>query len=224
LPPDLDLSEVDLSEQELERVKNLLRENVGIFKKPGDKLGGANLVTHSIETESSRPINHPPFRASPHERAVIDQQIDEMVKDGVAIPSKSPWASRVVLVNKKTGGTRFCVDYKRLNDVTKKDSYPLPRIDDSLSALGDCKYFSTFDFASGNWKIQVNSEDREKTAFISHKGLFEFTVMPFGLCNAPATFQRYMDSTFAGLKWVSCLIYSDDLIVFLGHMKNILVT
>jgi hypothetical protein len=148
-----------------------------------------------------------------------------MLQEGVVTPSRSPWSSPIVLVNKRNGEVRFCVDYRRLNTITKKDVYPLPRIDDSLNALGCAKYFSTFDLASGYWQIPMTEADKEKTAFTSHYGLFQFEVMPFGLCNAPATFQRHMDLLFAGLKWTSCLIYLNDIIVFSptfeDHLKDL---
>ncbi len=130
-----------------------------------------------------------------------------MLADKVIRPSQSPWASPVVLVGKKDGSVRFCVDYRKLNLLTKKDVYPLPRIDDSLSALGAKQVYTTLDLTSGYWQIPIAEEDKEKTAFVTHKGLFEFNVMPFGLCNAPATFQRYMDAVFAGLKWECCLVF-----------------
>lgn len=137
-----------------------------------------------------------------------------MLQNGTIQPSASPWAAPVVLVRKKDGTLRFCVDYRGLNSVTFRDAYPLPRIDDTLDRLSRAKIFSTLDFANGYWQIRVAVHDRHKTAFVTHRGLFEFNVMPFGLTNAPATFQRTMDLLLAGIAWQYCLVYLDDIIVF----------
>lgn len=112
------------------------------------------------------------------------------------------------------GGLRFCVDYCKLNDLTKKDAYPLPRIDDALDSLCNACWFSTLDLASGYWQAEIDPENRHKTAFITRQGLFEFNVLSFGLCNAPGTFQRLMDIVLAGLHWNTSLVYLDDIIVF----------
>lgn len=137
-----------------------------------------------------------------------------MLEDDIIQPSSSPWSSPVVVVRKKDGTLRFCVDYRKLNSVTKKDTYPLPRIDDSLDRLRRAKYFSSIDLRSGYWQIEVDERDREKTAFVTPDGLYEFKVLPFGLCSAPATFQRMMDTVLTGLKWQTCLVYLDDVVVF----------
>ena len=135
--------------------------------------------------------------------------VAEMLTGGQIDPSDSPWSSPVVLVTKKDGGTRFCVDYHRLNDATVKDAYPLPRIDDTLDMFAGKQWFSTLDLASGYWQVSLSQEARIKTAFATHSGLFQFKVMPFGFCNAPATFERLQ-----GIRWSRCLIYLDDIISF----------
>lgn len=151
--------------------------------------------------------------------------VDDMLKKGIVQPSTSAWASPIVLVPKRDGTLRFCVDYRKLNAMTKKDVYPLPRIDDILDTLGNSRYFTTLDLASGYWQIEMDPASREKSAFITHHGLFEFCRMPFGLCNAPATFQRLMQTVLAGLEWHSCFIYLDDILIasktFEEHLSHL---
>ena len=149
----------------------------------------------------------------------------KMEKDDVIRPSSSPWASPVVLVQKRDGTLRFCVDYRKINEVTTKDAYPLPRVDDTLNTLAGSQWFTTLDLLSGYWQVEVAEQHREKTAFCTSEGLYEFNVMPFGLCNAPATFQRLMDLILAGLDWDQCMVYIDDIIVlgatFTSHLHNL---
>ena len=147
-------------------------------------------------------------------REKVQQLLQDMLDKKIISPSKSPWASPVVLVQKKNGSVRFCIDYRKVNAVTRKDAYPLPRVDDTLDTLAGSVWFSTLDLKSGYWQVEVNPGDREKTAFCTQQGLFEFNVMPFGLCNAPATFQRLMNLVLAGIQWHSCLVYIDDIIIF----------
>ena len=131
-----------------------------------------------------------------------------MLNDGIIRHSDSPWASPVVMVRKKSGDLRFCVDFRRLNDVTTKDAQSLPRIDDILDALKGVTYFSTLDLKSGYWQVPIEEQDRHKTAFRTSAGkLFEFLVTPFGLNNAPATFSRVMERALADLNWTECLCY-----------------
>ena len=151
--------------------------------------------------------------------------IAKMLEQKVITPSSSPWASPVVLVAKKDGSTRFCVDYRRLNSITRMDIYPLPRIDDTLDLLAKTKFFSTLDLASGYWQVGMEASSQPKTAFCAHSGLYEFTVMPFGLCNAPTTFQRLMETVLSGLARDKCFIYLDDVLVvgktFEEHANNL---
>ena len=107
---------------------------------------------------------------------------------------------------KKDGSVRFCIDYRKVNNITRKDAYPLPRIDDALDILSGAKWFSMLDLLSRYWQVGVTAEDREKTAFVTLDGLFEFNVMPFGLCNGPAIFQRLMGMVLTGLQWTNCSV------------------
>ena len=129
------------------------------------------------------------------------------------------------LSKEKDRSTRFCVDYRKVNSVTRKEAYPLPRVDDTLDTLAGAKWFTTLDLVSGYWQVEVHVDDEEKTAFCTSDDLFEFKVMPFGLCNAPATFQRLMDMILAGLQWTTCLVYLDDVIVlgctFIEHLDHV---
>jgi hypothetical protein len=155
----------------------------------------------------------------------VQELLSDMLDKDIIQPSSSPWASPIVLVKKKDGSFRFCVDYRKLNEVTHKDAYPLPRIDDTLNTLAGSQWFSTLDLLSGYWQVEVADKDRPKTAFCTTEGLFEFKVMPFGLCNAPATFQRLMDLVLAGLQWSHCLIYIDDVVIlgrsFEEHLQHL---
>ena len=158
-------------------------------------------------------------------RSKMEELLHEMLAQGVVQPSHSPWASPVVLVTKKDGSTRFCVDYRRLNAATKLDVYPLPRIDDCFDLLANNQWFLTLDLASGYWQVKMDESCKEKTAFTTHLGLYEFRVMPFGLCNAPATFQRLMESILTGLIVKCCLVYIDDILVMgptvTDHLSNL---
>lgn len=133
------------------------------------------------------------------------------METGLIVPSNSQWTSPVVVVEKKNGKKRLCVDYRKLNRVTKKDCYPLPRIDDMLETLQGSQWFSSLDLASGFWQVELDPKDREKTTFITRFGTYEFTVMPFGLCNAPATFQRLMDTVLRDILWHFVVVYIDDI-------------
>eukprot|EP00731_Ephydatia_muelleri_P033855 Em0040g5a len=154
--------------------------------------------------------------ASPAEslKGDMNEEVRKMLSRGVIRPSSSPWSSPVVMVRKKNGSWRFCIDYRKLNAVTHQDAYPLPRIDATLESLAGSTLFTTLDLASGYWQVEIKEDDKEKTAFSTEKGHFEFNVMPFGLTNAPATFQRLMECILAGLTGEQCLIYIDDIIVF----------
>ena len=142
------------------------------------------------------------------------QLVEDMLAIGIIQESNSAWSSPTVLVKKKDGTTWFCIDYRRLNQVTKVDAYPLPHIEDSLNTLGGARFFCSLDLASGYWQVEMDAADREKTAFVTQGRLYEFRVMPFGLVNAPATFERLMEGVLRGIAWSECLVYLDDILVF----------
>ncbi|UYV62591.1 hypothetical protein LAZ67_2001247 [Cordylochernes scorpioides] len=212
----------NLAYTEKEQLKQVLERYEDLFSSG---LGRSNLAKHRIDTEGAKPIKHKPYRASAKEREIIKEQIDEMLRDGIIRPSSSPWSFPVILVKKRDGKYRFCVDYRKLNDVTVKDVYPIPRIDEVLDTLQGSKYFSAIDLKSGYWQVEVEEKDKEKTAFTTAHGLYEFNVMPFGLCNAPATFERNMENMLGNLRWQICLCYLDDVIIyssdFSTHLKRI---
>ncbi len=203
----------NLAAEEVVKLKQLIWDSSDVFSHNNFDLGVFQNVKHDVHTEGP-PIRQPLRRQSPHARQQTFQLVKEMLEHGVVTPSTSPWASPVVLVSKPDGKTRFCVDYRRLNDATHKDAYPLPRIDDTLDSLGGGKYFSTLDLTSGYWQIALTPDAAEKSAFPTPFGLFQFTVLPFGMCNAPSTFQRAMECCLAGLQWEQCMVYLDDVIVF----------
>ena len=210
---------------EKEQLYCLLAKYADIFAACSSDLGRTDKVKHQIDTGSSAPIRQQVRRVPPARREEVKKLLKDMLAQDVIQPTNSPWASPVVLVRKKDGSTRFCVDYRKVNSITRKDAYPLPRIDDTLDTLSGSQLFSTLDLLSGYWQVEVDPKDREKTAFCTPDGLFEFRVMPFGLCNAPATFQRLMDTILAGLQWTNCLVYLDDIIIlgktFQEHLCNL---
>ena len=187
-----------------------------LFPVPGSALTGrTEAVEHTIDTGDSLPIRCAPRRMSPQKIKQEEACVEEMLAGGQIEPSDSPWSAPVVLVTKKDGGTRFCVDYRRLNLATVKDAYPLPRIDGTLDMLAGKRWFSTLDLASGYWQVSLSPDARCKTAFATHSGLFQFRVMPFGLCNAPERLMdRVLQGVLHGLRWSRCLVYLDDIISF----------
>ena len=204
----------NLSPLQQQQLNELFKEFQDVFSQGDDDLGNTSLLEHEIETHGP-PLRQPYRRQNPAVRREEMTQVQQMLSSNVIQPSNSPWASPVVMVRKKDGSLRFCVDFRQLNAATVKDAHPLPRIDDLLDALHGAKWFSTLDLKSGYWQVPIAEQDKEKTAFRTSSGqLFEFNQVPFGLCNAPATFSRLMDQVLAGLHWETCLFYLDDILVF----------
>ncbi|CAG2203350.1 Transposon Ty3-G Gag-Pol polyprotein,Retrovirus-related Pol polyprotein from transposon opus,Retrovirus-related Pol polyprotein from transposon 297,Retrovirus-related Pol polyprotein from transposon 17.6,Transposon Ty3-I Gag-Pol polyprotein [Mytilus edulis] len=203
-----------LTKLEQGQLRELLNEFSDIFAKSDSDLGKTNLVSHSIDTQGHGAVKQRPYRVPFSQREEIRTQIQDMLDRDIIRPSHSCWASPVILVRKKDNTQRFCVDFRKLNTLTKKDVYPLPRIDDMVEAFRNSKYFSVMDVAQGYFQVPVDEKDKEKTAFVTAEGLYEFNCMPYGVCNGPSTFQRLMDLLLAGIQWKSALVYIDDLIVF----------
>ena len=212
-----------LSPLQQQQLNELFREFSDVCSQGEDDLGSTLLLEHTIETRGP-PLRQPYRQQNPAVRREEMAQVQQMLASNVIRPSNSPWASPVVMVRKKDGSLRFCVDFRQLNAATVKDAHPLPRIDDLLDALHRAKWFSTLDLKSGYWQVPITEQDKAKTAFRTSSGqLYEFNQVPFGLCNAPATFSRLMDRIHAGLHWETCLFYLDDIIVFSSTWEEHLV-
>ena len=162
---------------------------------------GRRSLNMTFNTDGSTPIRQRPYRTAPAQRDEITKHIYTMLEADIIEPSTSPWASPVVLVKKKDGSTLFCVDYRKLNAITKKDSYPRSHIQESLDLLVKTQFFTTLDLFSGYWPVQMADASKEFTAFTTYEGLYQLKVLPFGICNAPSTFQRLTECVLRGLIW-----------------------
>ncbi|CAF4938729.1 unnamed protein product [Rotaria sp. Silwood1] len=183
------------------------------------------ILKNAIDTGTHRPVHTPPYRKSNKDQETLRKETDKLLKNGIIEHSTSPWSSPVVLVKKKDGTTRFCVDYRRLNQITTKDAFPLPRIDDIYDQLTKAAYFTKFDFKAGYFQVPLDKSDRPKTAFSTRDGHFQFKVLPQGLSNGPPTFQRIVNQILGPNRWKHVLAYIDDIIIysqnFNEHLKHI---
>ena len=213
----LDFSTLDwsgLSPEQVARGQQLLGQYADVFSQHEGDLGCSTALEHEIPLLDDAPVRQRYRRLPPSQYEQVREHIQVLLDGGVIRPSTSPYASPIVIVQKKSGQMRMCVDYRQLNAKTRRDAYPLPRIEESLDALGGAKYFSTLDLASGYNQVAVAERDRAKTAFCTPFGLYEFNRMPFGLCNAPGTFQRLMEHIFGDQSFQTLLLYLDDVVVF----------
>ena len=152
----------------------------------------------------------------------MNRQLKEMLEADIIEESDSMWQNPVVMVKKKNGQLRFAVDYRKLNAVTKQYSFPLPRLEDVFDTIGttQAKFFSTLDLASGFWQIPMDEETKHKSAFVTPTGVYQWKRMPFGLVNAPVSFQALMTKVLRGLNWKTCLVYVDDILVFSNSFED----
>lgn len=214
-----------LNIEECESLDKIISNYSDIFYTEGDKLTFTNHTKHSIPTTSEIPINTKTYRFPYVHQQEVKAQVDKMLNENIIRPSASPWSSPIWVVPKKKDASgkqkwRVVIDYRKLNDITIGDSYPLPNITDILDKLGHSIYFTTLDLASGFHQIELDPKDIPKTAFSTPYGHYEFLRMPFGLKNAPATFQRAMDSVLYGLQGERCFVYLDDIVIFASSLHE----
>lgn len=210
----------DLDGNQSDRLRHLVNST---FRKMGDGIGCTNIVRHKIETDSP-PIKQRSYRVNPIMQGRIDKEVEQMLKEGIIERSDSPWSSPVLMVPKKDGSYRFCVDFRQLNKVTRRDAYPLPFMDSILDRLGNSRYLSSLDIKSAYWQIEIDESSRQYTAFsIPGRGHFQFRRLPFGLHNAPATWQRLIDNVLGPELEPYVFVYLDDVIIttpdFETHVK-----
>ena len=184
-----------------------------------------NAIHHKINTGENTPIRDIRRRIPHHRKTIMAEMIADMLERDIIENSTSEWASNPIIVPKKSGKFRLCIDYRKLNNATVKDAYPLPRIDDILDMIGDSKYYTVLDLKDGYHQIPIDPVDKQKTAFYGVNGIYQYKMMPFGLCNAPATFQRFMNRTLQDFVGNTCLVYLDDIIIFSktldSHERNV---
>lgn len=190
-----------------------------------DKLGHTGVIKHQIITTDPIPVRKKAYPVPMSKQQFIDDEVASMIARGIVRPSTSPWAAPVVLVPKKDGRMRFCVDYRALNAKTHLDGFPMPQIQDILESMYGASVFSTLDLRSGYWQVSMDDYSIHKTAFITKKGQYEFLRLPFGLKNAAAIFQRLMFTVLQDLIGQCCLVYIDDIVIYSKdvqeHLQNL---
>ena len=202
--------DITVPESYRRKLRSLLSSNREVIAMTNKELGQTETVEMRIDTGDHPPIKLRPYRSPTHKRKLVEEAVKEMMDSGMIERSKTPWSFAIVIVEKKDGGHRFCVDFRQLNVITKPLVVPLPLIDDILALLGKSKCFSTLGLRSGNWQVTLNKEGRENTAFTCHMGLFNFKVIPFGLANAPG---QLMSIVLDGMEMFA-MAYLDDIMVF----------
>lgn len=215
------LKHIDEADSKL--LRGVIQDFFDLFNPKGP-LPETMVTRHRVPADGSRPVYRKLYRVPHHLQGVMEDFIEQQLRDGIIEPSDSPWGAPVIIVPKKSPhGTkkyRFCCDYWLLNSKTIADVYSLPNIIETLDNLGRCRYFSTLDLRSGYHQLEVEPKDRPKSAFNVPTGHYQYRRMPFGLRNAPATFQRLMDSVLRGLKPKQCMVYLDDIIVFPASLEE----
>ena len=204
-----------LSQVEKEELGNLLLDYNTVFP---DVPSQTHIVTHDVDVGDAAPIKQHPYRVSPQKAEKMSKEVSYMLENNLIEPSKSDWSSPCILVPKPDGSVRFCTDFRKVNDLSKTDSYPIPRIDDCIDKIGKARYITKFDLLKGYWAVPLTERAKEISAFVTPDGLYQYKVMPFGMKNAPATFQRMMNQCLEGLPGVE--VYVDDIVVYSDTWKE----
>lgn len=221
LPVGIELETSKLTSEQKKVATDVFHKWKSVFSTGITDIGHTKLVEHHIKLNKDEPFKDAYRRIPPGMIQEIREHLEEMIQAGAIRESESPYSSNVVIVRKKDGSIRFCVDFRKLNNRTVKDAYAIPRIEDSLHLLAGSKFFSKLDLRSGYWQVELKEEDKPKTAFqVGTLGFFEFNRMPFGLCNAPATFQRLMERCMGHMNLRDCLIYLDDIVIFSSNFEE----
>ena len=210
---------LERDEGHLKQAEQLVLEFHDVFSRD-DEYGSTDLVQHAIHTGDAAPIKCKNRPINPLQQENLREQLDKWERQGVIEPSESPWGFALLAVPKKNGKTRWAVDYRRLNDITVKDSYPLPNIEDNLARLGKSRVFSALDGAGAFHVVSIRPQDRAKTAFQSPYGLYQFAKMPFGLCNAPSTYSRLVQIVLRDMSPDVALAYLDDTLLHTGDVSK----
>ena len=200
---------LNLSESQRRDIEVLVQEYQCLFP---DVPSRTDHISHDVESNDAPPIKQHPYRLNPTKQKHLEAEIEYLLENDFIEPSQSSWISPCLLVPKPDGSYRMCTDYRKLNNVTKADTYPIPRIDDCVDKIGTSKYVSKFDLLKGFWQIPLTERAKEVSAFVTPKGLYQYKVMPFGMRNSPATFQRLINSVIAEIE--GCEGYIDDVIIY----------
>ena len=218
---DVDIDEDSLTPDQVSKAKSMINQWSEIFSKGPTDLGRTDLVKHSINLTDETPFKEPYRRIPPGLYEEVRVHLKEMLDAGAIRESESQYSSNVVLVRKKDGSLRFCIDFCKMNNRTVRDSYNLPRIDDTIDTLVGAKYFTKLDLRSGYWQVEMEKSDKAKTAFsVGNLGFYECNCMALALTNAPATFQRLMERCMGELNLKECLIFLDDILVFFQNFEE----
>ena len=204
-----------LAESECMELEKLIFENIALFP---DVPSRTTVLCHDVDVGAAQEVKQQAYRVNPQKRNYLQKEIEYMLANDIIEPSKSAWSSPCLLVPKHDKSFRFCTDFQKVNALTKADSFPLPRIEDCINCVGQSCYVSKFDLLKGYWQVPLTERAKEVSAFITPDGFFQYKVMPFGMRNAPATFQRLINHVIQGLK--GCEAYIDDVIVYSDSWKE----